>query len=209
MPDAFFEEMRQTLERAYLAADEPWRQSGFSGPEARWAVLRKPVADCVDRSGSFLDVGCANGYLLESVRRWSAFALELWGIDLSPALVELARRRVPDATLLVANALEWVPPRRFDFVRTELVYVRAADEARYVRHLLQHCVSTDGALLVANYLEGASDVADRIIRGAHPTTDLAARLGELGFPVERLCDAVDAVKGRRTRVAVIRNSSVL
>jgi hypothetical protein len=44
---------------------------------------------------------------------------------LAPALVELARSRLPQWAdrILVGNALRWDPPRRFDFVRTELVYV--------------------------------------------------------------------------------------
>src|SRR5690242_14632239 len=116
--------MRERLEPAYLATDEPWRQSGFSGPEARWVAMRKPVADCIDRAGSFLDIGCANGYLVECVMRWTAernLAIDPWGIDLSPPLVALAQRRLPALAdrFTVANAFTWSPPRRFDFVRTE------------------------------------------------------------------------------------------
>ena len=69
---AWFRTMRERLEPAHLAHNDPWRGSGFSGPEARWVALRKPVADCIDRPGRFLDVGCANGYLLECVALWTA-----------------------------------------------------------------------------------------------------------------------------------------
>src|SRR5512142_118049 len=68
----WFENVKNTLETAYLSHTEPWRQSGMSGPEERWISLRKPVADCIDRSGTFLDIGCANGYLLECILRWTA-----------------------------------------------------------------------------------------------------------------------------------------
>lgn len=61
----WFSSLRKQLEEAYLQHDEPWKQSGFSGPEERWVACRKPIADCVEKSGSFLDIGCANGYLLE------------------------------------------------------------------------------------------------------------------------------------------------
>lgn len=56
----WFENVRQVLETAYLSSDEPWRQSGMSGPEDRWIALRKPVADCIDKSGSFLEFLLAN-----------------------------------------------------------------------------------------------------------------------------------------------------
>ena len=51
----WFENLRQTLEDSYTAypASQPWRQSGMSGPQERWSSLRRPLVDCLDRSGSF------------------------------------------------------------------------------------------------------------------------------------------------------------
>ena len=206
----FFARMRQRLEPAYLASDEPWRQSGFSGPEARWIALRKPIADCVDRSGTFLDIGCANGYLVECLLRWTAdrhLTLDPYGIDLSPPLVALAQRRLPTLAshFLVANGFTFRPPRRFDFVRTELCYVPADAERAYLQRLLAEVVAPNGTLLVCNYAEAQPDVATRIVDGAHPTSDLLARLTDLGFPAASHRDAFDAVKGRRTRIALLRN----
>ncbi len=209
MPDDFFDRMRATLEPRYAEATTPWQQSGFSGPEARWAALRRPIADAIDRSGSFMDIGCANGYLAECVARWTderVLAVELHGIDLSPRLVALAHARLPAraAAFTVANARSHRPPRRYDFVRTELVYVPADDEAAYLRHLLDAFVAPGGALLVCNYLEGSADVATRILPGAHPTTDLLARLATLGFPTADFRDGHDPIKSRQTRVALLR-----
>jgi 2-polyprenyl-3-methyl-5-hydroxy-6-metoxy-1,4-benzoquinol methylase len=70
-------------------------QSGFGGDEARWEAARRPIADAIDRDGTFLDVGCASGQLLESLVEWTPFQIEPYGLDLAPALVELARRRLP------------------------------------------------------------------------------------------------------------------
>lgn len=75
------------LAAAYLASDDPLRQSGFSGGRDRWERLRRPVADAVDRSGSFLDIGCANGALLDDVVSWCAerrVQVDPWGLDVSP-----------------------------------------------------------------------------------------------------------------------------
>lgn len=182
MDEDFFARMRQRLEPSYLAASEPWQQSGFSGPEARWIALRKPVADCIDRTGSF-------------------------GIDLSPPLIALAQRRLPAlaSRFTVANGASFRPPRRFDFVRTELCYVPAADEAAYLHHLLAHVVAAGGALLVCNYTEAQPDAATRILPGAHPATDLLARLATLGFTPESHRDGFDPIRNRRTRIALLRN----
>lgn len=52
----------------------------------------------LDRSGTFLDVGCANGLLMSSVAKWSAdrgLAVEPYGVEISPRLADLARRRYP------------------------------------------------------------------------------------------------------------------
>ena len=92
--DRWFEHTRQVLETAYLSHPEAWKQSGMSGPEERWISLRKPIAECIDRPGSFLDIGCANGYLLECCLKWTAergIQIDPYGLDLSAPLVELAR----------------------------------------------------------------------------------------------------------------------
>ena len=67
----WFSSLKKELENAYLQHSEPWKQSGFSGPEERWIAYRKPIVDCIEKSGSFLDIGCANGYLLECILRLS------------------------------------------------------------------------------------------------------------------------------------------
>ncbi|MCL5998965.1 MAG: class I SAM-dependent methyltransferase [Chloroflexi bacterium] len=196
------------LEPAYLAHDEPWKQSGMSGPADRWTALRKPVADCIDRAGSFLDIGCANGYLLECCLAWTAergIKVVPYGLDLSARMIELAQKRLPEYTehFFVGNALHWTPPQRFDFVRTELVYVPAEYEREYVERLRTHYLTPGGWLLIALYGEGASDPERGILAGCHPTRHLLERLAELGIPVIGSRDGYDAVKGRRTRVAIV------
>ena len=66
------------------------RQSGKSGTAEDWERSRSHVADAIDRDGSFLDVGCANGYLLECLDRWTSFEIEPYGLEISPDLAALA-----------------------------------------------------------------------------------------------------------------------
>ena len=208
--DNWFLSLKKTLEDGYLKHEEPWKQSGMSGPEERWIALRKPVADCIDKSGSFLDIGCANGYLLECCLRWTAergVGIEPYGPDISERLIELAKRRLPQYidNLFTGNALTWVPPRRFDFVRTELVYVPAEYERRYLDFILKNHLNPGGRLLVANYGEGLTvqEIEKGIFKGSHATSNIIQRLNELGFKPVQYKDGYDPTKDRTIRAAII------
>ena len=143
---------------AYLAGENPRAQSGHSGDEARWERARRLVVDAIDRNGTFLDVGCANGLLMESVRQWAREAghdLDPYGLDISPELAELAHSRLPHWAdrIFVGNALGWRAPFRFDFVRTGLDYVPPPRRQELVRHLLEHVVAPGGRLIVGVFNE--------------------------------------------------------
>src|SRR6185437_6027998 len=92
----------------------------------------------IDRDGSFLDVGCANGYLLESLPDWTPHRLDLYGLDIAPELVHLARRRLPALAghIEAGNVLEWRPNRRFVYARATLDAVPSNRRRQLVGHLL-------------------------------------------------------------------------
>ena len=148
------------IEGAYLSAETPQGQSGHSGDDERWEQARRLVLDACDRPGSFLDVGCANGLLMESVARWSEGALEPYGVEISASLADLARRRCPQWAnrIWTANAGVWRPPRRFTYVRTGLDYVPARQVAKYVAHLLSFL--EPGGRLVVGTVNEETDVAE-------------------------------------------------
>lgn len=119
------------------------------GTPEDWEYSRGVVAEAVDRPGTFLDVGCANGLLMESIHRWRG--VEPYGLDIAPELAELARQRYPHwaSRIWVGNALDWQPPRRFTYVRTGLEYVPAQRRRELVTHLLGLC----DRLIVGKYNE--------------------------------------------------------
>lgn len=146
----------------YLAAENPRAQSGHSGDEAQWEAARRPMLSAVDQPGDFLDVGCASGYLMESVRRWAAqdgTDLEPYGLDLSPELAELARERLPDWAdrIWIGNALYWMHPEghRFTYVRTGLEYVPPGRAPDLIAHLLEQVVGR--RLIIGVYNEGRDE----------------------------------------------------
>ncbi len=151
---------------AYLAAETPQGQSGRTGSAADWERARRPVVDAIDRDGRFLDVGCANGLLMESVAAWSPHRIEPYGLEIAPELAELARRRLPRWAdrIFVGNTLDWQAPRRFTYVRANLDYVPRHRRLELVERLL----SFAERLIVGVYNEE---------RGARPTEDLLRSFG--------------------------------
>jgi len=158
---AFYRDSQRLLETSYLRDATPRGGSGFGGTAADWRAQRGHLCQAVDRDGSFLDVGCANGYLAESMVAWSAergIRLEPFGVDLSAGLVAEARRRLPRWAdrFWVGNALDWTAPggRRFDFVHTLLDLVPEARTEQMVGHQLERLVAPGGRLLVSSYVPG-------------------------------------------------------
>src|SRR5262249_7558245 len=102
---------------------------------------RSHVVDAIDHDGTFLDVGCASGYLMECIVRWSSRRVEPYGLEIAPELAALARRRLPRWAdrIFVGNALTWTTPHRFDFVRTGLEYVPPPRRRDLVAQLLGFC----------------------------------------------------------------------
>jgi hypothetical protein len=124
---------------AYLSAETPEGGSGSSRDVAGWERARSLVAEAVEPGLTFLDIGCANGHLMESMWRWAG--VEPYGLEIAPELAALARRRLPQwaARIWVGNAGTWQPSHRFHVVRTGLDYVPAPRRRPLVEHLLSYC----------------------------------------------------------------------
>ncbi len=162
--DGWFAEVKDVLETAYTAAPTPWQQSGKSGTFEEWTRLRLPNIAAVNRAGSYLDIGCANGYLLECLLAWGTLkgvTIVPYGLDYSARLVELAQKRLPlyAGNFYVGNAFYWQPPHRFDYVRTELAYVPRNYRRTFVEYLLANFLTDDGKLLLSDYRSRRDDLS--------------------------------------------------
>lgn len=158
---------------AYLRADTPAGGSGSSRGAAGWERARSLLAEACEPGQSFLDVGCANGHLMESMAAWAG--VEPYGLEISPELAALARRRLPGwaERIWVGNAAEWVPPRRFDVIRTGLDYVPPPHRLELVRHLLQHCARL--VIGVHNEELGRAGWEDEVAAWGYPIAGRAVR----------------------------------
>jgi len=165
--DEYFAALRDVLRESYLAdPDNPYRMSG-RGPEVgpeRWEETRRCIAEAINRDGDFMDIGCANGLLLESLIQWAAhkgYAIRPHGIDFIPELIPYAQARHPghEDSFEVANAFYWQPRRQYHYVRTNLEYVPKADWPEFIRRLLDLALAPGGRLIVCHYDEHPVDVA--------------------------------------------------
>jgi len=132
------------FDRQYLATDDPVAQSGYGGTLERWEAARRTIVEAIDRPGTFLDIGCANGLLMESIAKWSKHAIEPHGVDFAPALVECARTRLPQWADRIhqADANTWNVAAPFDFVHARLDFGDVASLLRLGKRLI---VSSDGS----------------------------------------------------------------
>ncbi len=159
----WFDIHKRFFTRNYLAADNPRAQSGHGGDEAGYRYTRGMVLEAIHRSGTFLDVGCANGYLMEKLHLWlrgTGLDVEFFGLDISEGLLDLAKRRLPQwqDRFFLGNALYWSPPERFDFVCTaELAYVPRDRERELMDRLRSECVAAGGRLILGPYAEERAD----------------------------------------------------
>lgn len=159
----WFAELQQILETAYTAASSPWQKSGKNGTFEDWMRLRLPNLSPVNNSGTYLDIGCANGYLLECLLSWAILkGVEIvpFGLDYSAEFVALAQKRLPMYAphFYVGNVWNWCPPQKFDYVRTELEYVPHNYQKSLVERLLEEFVAENGKLIVSHYRSRLDDL---------------------------------------------------
>lgn len=145
--------MADLVRPAYLAAATPYAQAGHGGDAAAWEASRGLAAAALDRSGRFLDVGCASGVLMESVVVWGrrrGFDIEPWGLDIVPELAALARRRLPAwaARIAVGNIRAWRPARPFDYALLRPEYAPPGRQAEMYGHVLDAVLGNRGRLIV-------------------------------------------------------------
>jgi SAM-dependent methyltransferase len=168
LPPGFLQRLTE-LESAYIRASDPLKQSGFSGGAERWQQERSPILDAICdhatashfrsppcTTAEILDIGCANGYLLECLLQWGAargIHLIPFGIDCGEALVTLARQRLPGFAnnFFVGNAWGWVPPRTFRYVYCVFDCVPPTHLGAFVGSLLSKVVAPGGRLIMGSY----------------------------------------------------------
>ena len=191
-PDFLAAKARMT--QRYLSHDDPRLQSGFGGGPDRWRAEREPILEPVNRDGTILDLGCANGYLLECLLAWAGqrgIDLVPYGVDQDAQLVELARQRLPDfsAHFFAANVWSWSPPRRFTYVYTLADVVPRSHLSPYLERLLTTAVESGGFLIVGSYGSHSRSLPPLELESLLPSYGLDAAGATRAGPGEIVCFA--------------------
>lgn len=156
--DEWQRRVAEALASSYLREADPRWQSGFDGDAALWREARELVLDAIPADGTLLDVGCASGHLMECLAVWGAergVRVTPSGLELSPALADAARRRLPAwaGRIHTGNVSNWRPPERYTYVRTGLEYVAPGRGSALIRRLLVEVVAPGGRLIVGPVYE--------------------------------------------------------
>jgi SAM-dependent methyltransferase len=146
----------KSLATSYLGDIDPIRQSGFGGGPERWRAEREPILDAIETDGDLLDIGCANGYLLESLIKWGlerGIKLTPFGLDLSAGLIHLAMKRLPDyrSNFYIGNVWDWKPPQKFKYVYSLYDCVPVEFLEEYIFRLFDRVVHPGGRLIIGAY----------------------------------------------------------
>ncbi|WP_134765647.1 class I SAM-dependent methyltransferase [Nocardioides sp. 1609] len=159
---------------------------GWVAQEAVFDAAFAPVTEAILTAARLttgdrvLDVGCGSGTLLAAA---TAAGAEAVGVDISPTMVEAARRRVPAATVALADVqesdlLDVAPGRPFDRVVSRFGVMFFADPvAAFSR--VRAAVADDATLVFACWrtreenpvFTRGTDVLTRRLPAAEPEAD--------------------------------------
>lgn len=124
---------------------QPALYQRFSGERERPAldlVARIPL----ERPGLVCDIGCGAGNVTALLRvRWPE--ARILGMDSSPAMLEAARKVLPDVAFAFGDAARWSPPAPADLLFANAVFNWLPDHGRLLPRLMG-CLGPGGALAI-------------------------------------------------------------
>jgi SAM-dependent methyltransferase len=125
--------------------------SGIKDYPAEAAELHRIIQDAAPGARSLLDVACGTGADLAELRQW--YTVE--GMDLSPAMLEMARRRLPDVPLHTGDMRTLDLGKSFDAVLclfSSIAYVTDPSELRSTVARLARHVRPGGVLILDGWI---------------------------------------------------------
>jgi protein-L-isoaspartate O-methyltransferase len=151
--------------KSYLSKDNPRAQSGHSGGEFHYLFSHRQIIDAITKNGTFCDIGCANGHLSEMVYKWAAeigFDLQVYGVDISEGLIELAQKRLPQwhDNFFIGNAHYWKPKHKFDYIHIMGgAFESDSDDDRIIfEHYIENYLIDGGRFIIGPYWYEDEDI---------------------------------------------------
>jgi SAM-dependent methyltransferase len=132
-----------------------WSHGSFQN----FTAARKFIADTIPKSGTILDIGCANGFMLRCFQEWVPPQCKLvpYGVDINPNCISESRKIYPDLphNFVVQNVRDYFrkgPPKGFpqtyDYIYFSLLGLN--DKPEFINQLLMR-VKPGGRLILGFY----------------------------------------------------------
>ena len=136
-------------------------EANSGGGYERWKQVRQFIAKAIHKDGTFLDIGCANGFLMKCLLHWSQYRLIPYGVDNRKEVIEKAKLLLPryaeNFQCFDGDHLEKLHdagmPLRYDFVYRNY-WKRDVDTSEKVRAIvtkLWENVKDDGRMILGLY----------------------------------------------------------
>ena len=100
-----------------------------------------------EKSFSFIDAGCGNGWVVQKVREISQ-GESACGVDGAKAMIENARNIDPDGEYYLEDLLEWVPPKKADIVHSMEVFYYFKEPKVLTKHIVENWLNPGGTLVI-------------------------------------------------------------
>ena len=155
-----------------------------------WCRSRRFITSAIDKDGTILDIGCANGFLLRCFQEWSEHVLTPYGFDLNDRFIDEAKELFPQHKehfrqfdiLKLPDTNSLTLPSSYDFV-----YWAVWDNWTFHRQLeiqviksIEAMVKSGGKLILGLYHEDR----DR-------SFTVLAELEQLGFSFSKVVENFD------------------
>lgn len=148
----------QEVAASYDEIAERW--NGASFPRQNAIAQHERALKFAKRKRNALDVGCGSSGRIVDLLLAHGFDVE--GLDVSPRMVELARRRHPHVTFHQADITAWELPRRYDFISAwdSIWHVPLAAQEPVLRKLLGGLEPEGVFIFTAGGLDGPGEKRD-------------------------------------------------
>jgi len=163
---------------------------------ARDLVAQVPLS----AAHSIVDMGCGPGNSTELlVERWPG--AKTTGLDSSPAMLEEARKRLPQATFGLADAASWLPPADTDLVFANAIYQWVPDHLDVLPKVLE--VMREGACLAVQMPDNLAEPTHRLMRDVAANGPWADKLKDAArLPLPAAHVYYDALKPFARRIDI-------
>lgn len=131
------------------------RDSHCYGSPRYWYETRNFIASLVSGTGSILDCGCANGYFLAELQKWTSLPLVLHGFDVDRYSIESAKNMHPQfaANFKVLSLQTFLDQEAARCQKFNYIYCSISHAPLTVKRLFQRVIR-GGRLILGVYPNG-------------------------------------------------------